>query len=167
MSKKGIGSHTKPRQGSSDDWITPPHIVRALGEFDLDPCASDTQPWPCAKQSVTRKQDGLTADWVGRVWLNPPYSQVDAWLARLAEHGRGTALVFARTETDTFAKRVWSQASAILFLRSRVKFHFPDGAIAVGNSGGPSVLIAYGKRDAELLKISGLSGAFVSRWSFR
>jgi hypothetical protein len=34
--------------GGTDDWITPPGIIEALGPFDLDPCASVGQPWPCA-----------------------------------------------------------------------------------------------------------------------
>lgn len=28
----------------SDIWLTPPHILDALGPFDLDPCAPDPRP---------------------------------------------------------------------------------------------------------------------------
>ena len=35
-------------KGRSEVWITPPWILRALGPFDLDPCAADQQPWPTA-----------------------------------------------------------------------------------------------------------------------
>ena len=31
-----------------DEWLTPPEIIKALGTFDLDPCASSTRPWPRA-----------------------------------------------------------------------------------------------------------------------
>lgn len=56
------------------------------------------------------------------------------------------ALVFARTETRLFFDHVWPHASALLFLRSRITFHYPsgEGSKAGHNSGGPSVLIAYG-----------------------
>ena len=27
----------------SDEWYTPPEIIRALGEFNLDPCAAPPQ----------------------------------------------------------------------------------------------------------------------------
>jgi hypothetical protein len=97
-----------------DEWLTPPEIILALGAFDLDPCAPITRPWPVAKQHYTIADDGLRMPWHGRVWCNPPYGRaVDDWLARLAEHGRGTALTFARTETAFFC-RVWQRASAIL-----------------------------------------------------
>lgn len=28
-----------------DEWLTPPHILRALGPFDLDTCAPVNRPW--------------------------------------------------------------------------------------------------------------------------
>lgn len=43
--QKGIGSHTLPNQGSKDEWLTPPGIIKSLGEFDLDPCAPVKRPW--------------------------------------------------------------------------------------------------------------------------
>lgn len=144
-------------------WITPKHIVDALGDFDLDPCQCDPQPWPCARNAYTLPTDGLREPWFGRVWLNPPYSvHASQWLAKLARHGTGTALIFARTETEMFFEHVWRKATAILFLEGRLHFHKPDGTRAPFNSGGPSCLIAYGKDDAMKLKDSGLRGAFVS-----
>lgn len=31
-------------------WLTPPHIIEALGPFDLDPCCPPTMPWRTATQ---------------------------------------------------------------------------------------------------------------------
>lgn len=144
------------------DWITPKFILDALGDFDLDPCQSPTQPWLCAKQGIVQPRDGLAEPWHGRVWCNPPYSvHASAWLHKLARHGKGTALVFARTETEMFFDHVWGKASAILFLEGRLHFHYPDGKRAEANAGGPSCLIAYGEADAEWLACSGLAGALV------
>lgn len=147
------------------DWITPKFIIDALGgamAFDLDPCQSRTQPWPCARRGVVQPIDGLREPWEGRVWMNPPYSvHASEWMAKLARHGRGTALIFARTETAMFFEHVWGQASAILFLEGRLHFHYPDGKRAEANAGGPSCLIAYGGGDAAALAASGLPGALV------
>jgi hypothetical protein len=79
----------------------------------------------------------------------------------LAEHGRGCALIFARTETDNFFRFVWERASACLFLRGRLNFHYPSGQRAAANSGAPSVLCAYGFADAEILGDAGIEGKFV------
>jgi len=159
----GIGSHTKTHRGASDDWITPKRIIEALGPFDLDPCACNPQPWRTATLEHAPPIDGLAEDWRGRVWLNLPYGPATGvWLKRLAHHpDGGTALVFARTETKMFTQYVWPFATAVLFIEGRLHFHYPDGRRAKGNSGGPSVLIAYGEYDADRLRKSAIHGAYL------
>ena len=144
-------------------WLTPPEILAALGEFDLDPCAApDPRPWPTAKRHIALPEDGLTAEWEGRVWLNPPFGdETGKWLAHMALHGNGIALAFARTDTVMFHAWVWQRADAVLFLAGRPTFYRPDGIRARGNSGGPICLIAYGPENVEALRSSGLKGALV------
>lgn len=163
---QGMGSHHSA-QAKSDIWLTPRHILDALGPFDLDPCsAPDPTVWPTAREHITLPRDGLTAPWAGRVWLNPPYGQQTwRWLDRLARHGNGIALVFARTETSGFAHQVWWRSTAVLFLIGRLTFHNPDGTPGPGNSGAPSCLVAYGRENARALGRCGLPGAFVSDWA--
>ena len=147
----------------TDTWLTPPHIIEALGGFHLDPCAApDPKPWRTALNHYTLPTDGLAEEWRGRVWLNPPYSrEAVKWLRKLAKHGRGTALVFARTETSWFVETVWEQATAVLFLHGRIHFHYADGTRAPANAGAPSCLVAYGPDDAQRLANSGLSGTYI------
>lgn len=154
-----MGGHQSARM-ITDTWLTPPEILSALGPFDLDPCAApEPRPWPTADVHYALPSDGLTEPWFGRVWCNPPYSrEAVKWLRRLAEHGTGTALVFARTETTWFVETVWEQASAILFLHGRLHFHHADGTRAPANAGAPSCLVAYGQDDAQVLTTCGLEG---------
>jgi hypothetical protein len=106
--------------------------------------------------------DGLIATWTGRVWLNPPYGrETGIWLNRLANHGNGIALIFARTDTDMFVEQVWSRATGVLFLRGRLTFYTPHGSMAAFNAGGPSCLVAYGKQNHEALRICGLPGQLI------
>lgn len=74
--------------------------------------------------------------------------------------GGGLALVFARTETRTFFDAVWGKASAIYFLKGRIRFCTPDG-LQADAAGSPSVLIAYGDRERQALKDCTLAGYFV------
>lgn len=153
MASKGIGGHQRAYRGKSDDWLTPPSLVEAVGPFDLDPCASKCQPWPTAAKMLT--EGGLEAKWTGHVWLNPPYGpETGRWLGRLADHGDGIALVFARTETRDFHRFVWRRADAVYFLLGRLHFHWPDGERARFNAGAPSCLVAYGLK--ALAKLSRL-----------
>ena len=79
----------------------------------------------------------------------------------MAEHDWGTAMIFARTDTDAFFRYVWERASALLFMRGRVNFHLPDGTRAPANSGAPSVLCAYGADDADVLAACRINGQFM------
>lgn len=158
----GIGSHTRPNNGATNSWITPREIIDDLGPFDLDPCMCFAQPWWCAAKGFSEFEDGLWAPWRGLVWLNPPYgTRTTIWLDKLANHNNGIALVFARTETAMFVDHVWRRANALKFLWGRLHFHYPSGRRASGNSGGPSVLCAYGAEAMRRLDRSSLPGAVV------
>lgn len=160
---KGIGGHQRAYQGRTDEWLTPPEIIKELGPFDLDPCSPINRPWPTAGTHYTVEDDGLSKPWFGRVWLNPPYGpETGKWLERLSEHQNGMALIFARTETDMFHRWGWDKADAMLFFRGRLYFYNVAGVRAKANAGGPSVLIAYGAQNAERLKNSAIEGRFVS-----
>lgn len=158
----GIGGHQQPYRGRTDDWLTPPEIIKALGPFDWDPCCPPEMPWPTAVRMIHLPSDGLFGHWFGRVWLNPPYGpETGKWLEKLANHGDGIALIFARTETEMFHRFAWGLADAMLFLRGRLHFHHVDGTRAPANAGGPSVLIAYGQSNAVALESCGLPGKYV------
>ena len=159
MNTKGMSHVERPYQGATNDWWTPPEIVKALGEFDLDPCAGVGQT-PLAKRVYTLPQDGLCLPWEGRVFCNPPYGQnVGEWAKRMADHCNGILLIFARVETKAWGW-IWANADAILFPTRRITFHRPDGSTA--NSGtAPSALCAYGLSNVEALRHSGIGGALV------
>ena len=147
-----MGSHESARM-KTDEWLTPPEILKELGEFDLDPCSPIHRPWDTAKVHYTIEDDGLSKEWFGRVWLNPPYGNMAAkWLDKLAVHGNGIALIFARTETKMFFDHVWDKANALLFFRGRLFFHHVTGEKASQNAGAPSVLVAYGEENVRTLE---------------
>lgn len=92
-------------------WLTPRHILDPLGHFDLDPCAA--AGWTTAEYHYILPTDGLRESWHGRVWCNPPYgAEAWRWLNKLADHGDGIALVFARTDIVGFDRAVWQRADA-------------------------------------------------------
>ena len=146
----------------SDEWYTPKFIIDSLGKFDLDPCAPSVPLYQTAKVMYNEFDDGLAQIWEGRVWLNPPYSRplINKFMRRMAEHNRGTALIFSRTDTELFHTEVFGKATAVKFLRGRIKFLKPDGSEA-GTPGCGSVLIAYGEEDANILECNELEGKFI------
>jgi hypothetical protein len=151
----------------TNDWLTPRSILDALGPFDLDPCAALGQPWATAKRHLTVQDDGLWTTWRGRVWLNPPYGdRTHLWLAKMAAHRNGIALLYARTETQMFFDHVWGVANGIFFFRGRVCFCRADGKPAAEVAGAPSVLVSYDprstRRNYNCLKRCKLAGHFLT-----
>lgn len=143
--------------GATVEWYTPPEVFAALAiSFDLDPAAPPGGvPWIPAARALSRADDGLVQPWHGRVWLNPPYGRdIFRWLDRLAAHGDGLALVFARTDTAWF-HRAFSSATAACFIRRRLRFVSASGVIS-GPAGAPSLLLAYGLPCALAAAESGL-----------
>ena len=154
---KNFNTNTK----NNDEWLTPPHILKALGEFDLDPCAPINRPWDMAKKHYTVENDGLSQPWGGRVWLNPPYGrETFKWIERLAEHRNGIALIFARTETQGFHEQIWQRAHSVFFFRGRLAFHYVDGTRG-STANAPSCLVTYDEENANAIAMSGLSGRLI------
>lgn len=97
-----------------------------------------------------------------RIWLNPPYSKPLIWqfVEKLAEHGNGIALLFNRCDSNKFQDIIFTKATGMMFLRNRIKFFRPDGTR--GDSPGcGSVLIAFGRENAEILRNCSLQGKYV------
>jgi phage N-6-adenine-methyltransferase len=101
----------------TDDWATPEWLYRALDEefrFDLDPCP------------LNSTVNGLDIDWVGNVFVNPPYSKVKQFFIKAEKELKKQAnvvvfLVFANTDTAWFHDYVLNKYE-LRFLRGRVKF---------------------------------------------
>lgn len=135
---------------NSADWHTPAAImdatVKLLGVIDVDPCAEPARAVP-ARVHFTEKEDGLSREWHGRVYMNPPYGDaIIAWVQKLCEQYtignvvEAVALVPARTDTAW-----WDEVSLapVCFLRGRLKFSggatgapFPSAVIYLGKRGG-------------------------------
>jgi hypothetical protein len=143
-SRRGFVKLDSPsHEGKTNTWLTPKYIIEALGPFELDPCAApDPRPWKTADTMWTAS--GLEKEWFGRVWLNPPYGkQINLWLEKLANHGSGIALVFARTDTKWFHE-AFIKCSQAFILQGRIKFCLPCGN-TMHNAGHGSIFLNYGQ----------------------
>jgi phage N-6-adenine-methyltransferase len=119
-------------RSAAHDWQTPPDLFAILNAefaFTLDVCATaDTALCP---RYFTPEQDGLGQPWGGRCFMNPPYAEVDAWIAKAATEvalGRANlvaCLVPARTDVAWW----WDHAigGEVRFLRGRLHFSRESG----------------------------------------
>ena len=124
--------------GASDEWYTPRWVLDLVPAAALDPCwceASNVQA--LAQLDLRRGQDGLAEHWgdhlvgldlKGRVvWVNPPYSDCAAWMAKCAAEGERlpipvVAFVPAKSGEAYWFRTVWGRAVWVVLLRGRVAF---------------------------------------------
>lgn len=131
-------------RSESVEWATPRGLYEALDaefNFDFDPCP------------LGGSIDGLATlfvEWQGRrVFCNPPYGDISAWLRRGREAELAVFLVPARTDTRWFHELVLPFAAEIRFIRGRLKF----GA-ATNNAPFPSMVIVM-RRPAQISNFKG------------
>lgn len=125
-----------------NEWYTPARYVElartVMGQIDVDPASNDfAQKTVKASTFYTAETNGLDKEWLGRVWMNPPYSQPDIvyFIEKLIaeyEAGRCTeAIVLTHNSTDTaWFDALFKNADAICFTKGRVRFVSPTGEFA-------------------------------------
>ena len=135
---------------TSDDYYTPPWVFESLGlTFDTDPASPvGGIPWIPVRRYYTLIDDGLSQEWLGRVWLNPPFSKPTPWVNRFLDHQNGVILV-------PLAKSKWlndlfDKADCMALLPANMKFttkRDSPGSIFLG-----CALFAIGAENKEALQ---------------
>lgn len=129
---------------NNDEWATPDHIYDALDaefHFTLDPCATD-QNHKCDRY-FTQSENGLLQNWGRqRVFCNPPYSQIAAWVEKAYRESMqdGTVIVLlipSRTDTKYFHNFIYNR-SEIRFIKGRLKF-----GEAINSAPFPSMIVIF------------------------
>lgn len=112
-----------------DVWQTPAGVTEMLRPIDLDPCAGpDTD---IGDRNLRKQDDGLTSPWSGRVFVNPPFSDKEAWLRKAVSEQDQTDVVFVLTPDSTDTISWWHEfvephADYVWFAEGRVSYIVPE-----------------------------------------
>lgn len=133
-----------------------------MGSIDTDPASNEiAQETIKAGVFYTSENDGLTKEWKGNIFLNPPYSQpeikdfIDKLLTELAPGKQAILLTNNNTDTNWFhdaAKR----AIAICFTKGRINFYKANGDITNPTNG--QTFFYFGSNKEKFVSIFGEFG---------
>lgn len=159
------------RNTGESEWYTPPEYIAAatevLGEIDLDPASCErANTIVKAKQFYSIENDGLTKEWKGKVWMNPPYSaqlikQFSEKFAASIENGavtKGIVLVNNATEKEWFQRLVFF-SSVIVFPSGRIRFL--DSNMKTGAPLQGQAILYAGKNPERFIQAFGRFGWYV------
>lgn len=137
-------------QTKSDVWATPQWLFDALNKefgFTLDPC-SDGNNAKC-ENFYTSQENGLLRDWgTESVFMNPPYSDCNAWMRKAysaAQQG-ATVVCLVPSRTDTEWWHRYAMKGEVRLLRGRLCF-----GEAKWNAPFPSAVIVFRPREFRLI----------------
>ena len=129
---------------NTDLWETPQYVFDTLDRefnFDIDVCAIKTNR-KCDKY-YTPAADGLSQEWKGVCWMNPPYGrEIGKWIKKAYESSeRGATVVcLLPARTDTKWWHDYCMQGEIRLFKGRLKFGgsknsapFPSAIVIFGN----------------------------------
>ena len=110
----------------TDQWATPQWFFEKYNNifnFTLDVCADE-----CNKKCdryYTKEQDGLSQEWDGMCWMNPPYGrEIIKWMQKAYESSLtgATVVCLVPSRTDTKWWHEYAMKGEIEFIKGRLKF---------------------------------------------
>ena len=131
----------------TDEQETPQWLFDKLNaqfNFKFDVCANQNNA--TCKTYFDKETDGLSQEWTGACWMNPPYGRkIGAWMKKAME-AEATVVCLVPSRTDT---KWWHEyamkASEIRFIKGRLKFGDSKNSAPF-----PSAIIVFGKTHEDL-----------------
>ena len=110
----------------TDLWATPQEFFDKYDKifnFEVDVCATKENA-KCDK-FFTQEDDGLSQEWEGVCWMNPPYGRdIGKWMKKAYESSLegATVVCLVPSRTDTKWWHDYSMKGDIEFIKGRLKF---------------------------------------------
>ena len=140
---------------------TPAYVYKAFGLIDMDPCAGENTNIGTVNYALERNEDGLSLEWRGLVFCNPPFSEKAKWIDKMIRHGDGILLLPERGSAPWCGPLVM-EAKKYFVMGKKINF---EG----GNTSNPTgtILVPFGEEAVKRIHKSGHPGHFNNVEYFR
>ncbi len=140
--------------GKSNEWYTPAYVFKSLGcHFDMDVAHPVIGKYCNVPTLYKLTEKGLESDWVGFVWMNPPFGNQKCkylWIDKFISHGNGIALFPDRTST-TWWQHLAKESDCHLQVSGKIKFVNEFGVVGESPSNGTTLFAIGGRAKNALL----------------
>lgn len=154
---KPLATHQLLTQSDNNEWYTPAIYIDAarklMGSIDMDPASCEyANQLIKATNIYTIETDGLSHNWNGNIWLNPPYGRDSdntpnqkLWSEYLTNQYKAGNISQAVLLVNAVTDRSWFQPLwdyPICFVEKRIKFH--DDNMTPGQPTHGNVFVYFG-----------------------
>ena len=121
--------------GGEIDYWTPKDFFDGLeyryGEFTLDVAASQENT-KCL-QFYDIESNGLSRDWTGNVWCNPPYNKIGPWITKAIEEVKlggieHVVMLLPNGISTKWFLMAWENAARMEIVHGRLNFKGPNAS---------------------------------------
>ncbi len=156
-------------RSSEPELLTPSAIIesarKVMGSIDTDPASNDeAQEQIRAETYYTAEDDGLTREWFGNIWLNPPRSTelvsrfTEQLISELSAGHIRSAIVLVDNATDTaWFQMLTARSSAVCFHEGPVRFAEAGNKRSVTPKHG-QVIVYYGPDTEKFYDVFSIMG---------
>ena len=124
-----------PQGTGNNERYTPPEIIElvreVLGSIDLDPAScSIANETVKAATFYSADDDGLSKEWTGKIFMNPPYSKdlIEKFVDKLIDSSFDEAITLTHNCTETnWGSKLLKNATAVAFPIGRIDCKTPSG----------------------------------------
>lgn len=138
------------RKSTSQEWYTNENVIKSvrnvLGEIELDPASCEfANQIVKAKTFYTASDDGLTKEWNGKIFINPPFKRVKEFKNKLKESDYDEAILLTAGYYDRkWFQEILNEADACCLIRGRLKHYNENVKISQSASNFGHAIFYYG-----------------------
>lgn len=140
-------NNTTTLEPDRDSWRTPKQVFEWLDRvyrFDHDTACTDENALKKPVWLGRHDRDALASVWAGKVFCNPPYSDISPWVDKAiesAQSGATTVMLIPSPNGESYHAKALRSAKRLLLINGRLAFINSAGKPVSGNNRGSCLYV--------------------------
>lgn len=127
-----------------DSWRTPEYVFNfandLLNGIDFDSACTVENALSVPIWRDETHRDALLSEWTGKIWCNPPYSNIKPWIDKAIQSKAKVAMLIPSPNGESYFEPLLNYSHEIAII-GRLAFIDHDGKERTGNNRGSSIFL--------------------------